>query len=557
MIDDALEDDPEKIIADNIRAAEEISDQLSAPIDLKEAGLSQRDALLSVCDRAQMWQSPEGEAYASVPVGDHVEHYELASRDMRSWMIVELARDFTRNGRPASTTDSTIRDARMSLEARARKEGTRHLAGLRVVQHDDDVYVDLGTPDWSAVKVMNEGWRIVARPPVPVLRGKKAAAFPRPVLPGDFGALRKLLDRLDEDDFILLVAWCLGALSAAGPYPILILGGEQGSGKSTLARLAQRLTDPTTGDLLQPPKDDRDLIAAARKNRVLAFDNISALPSDLADSFCRLATGSEIGGRALFTDHDTATFSACRPMILNGIPDLAGRGDLADRALTLRLGKLNNLITERDWQSLANDALPQAFAALLDALSLGLKRLEEVPTPNTRMADFARLVVAAEPALPWPEGSFLAAYDKNRGEAAAAFIEGDLVASTLRSFMANRPEGWCGYTTELWHMLSDRVQLEAKRRGDWPANGRWFSDRLRRAKPVLRTIGIVCADRRDSQGMLLTLEWIATPATFATEPSSCSPYDFKTDASDVASAANAATDQPPEELKPKLWRARL
>ena len=66
---------------------------------------------------------------------------------------------------------------------------------------------------------------------------------------------------------------------------------------------------------------------------MLAFDNFSGIKADLADSLCRLATGSEIGGRALYSNHETASFSARRPMILNGIPDLAARGDLADRAL--------------------------------------------------------------------------------------------------------------------------------------------------------------------------------------------------------------------------------
>ena len=66
--------------------------------------------------------------------------------------------------------------------------------------------------------------------------------------------------------------------------------------------------DPGHGDLLQPPGDDRDLIAAARANRVLSFDNLSSIRAELADSLCRLATGSEIGGRALYSDHDTASF---------------------------------------------------------------------------------------------------------------------------------------------------------------------------------------------------------------------------------------------------------
>jgi hypothetical protein len=50
---------------------------------------------------------------------------------------------------------------------------------------------------------------------------------------------------------------------------------------------------------MQPPREDRDLITAARNNHVLAFDNLSAVSAELADSLCRLATGGDIGGRLL------------------------------------------------------------------------------------------------------------------------------------------------------------------------------------------------------------------------------------------------------------------
>src|SRR4029079_3245222 len=140
--------------------------------------------------------------------------------------------------------------------------------------------------------------------------------------------------------------------------------------------------------LLQPPGDDRDLIAAAWSNRVLSFDNLSSVRAELADSLCRLATGSEIGGRALYSDHDTASFAACRPIVLNGIPDLAARGDLADRAIVLRLAGPPARITEKDGRTALYAVLPATFAALLDALSLGLRQLDQTPTPNLRMADF-------------------------------------------------------------------------------------------------------------------------------------------------------------------------
>ena len=39
----------------------------------------------------------------------------------------------------------------------------------------------------------------------------------------------------------LLIAWLTAALQPVGPYPILVLTGEQGSAKTTLAQVCRRL----------------------------------------------------------------------------------------------------------------------------------------------------------------------------------------------------------------------------------------------------------------------------------------------------------------------------
>jgi putative DNA primase/helicase len=516
-------------IKDAIDTAEEVA-ATEVPVDLKEAGLTQRDALLQVCDEATVWRSPEGEAFATVPVGGHIEHHSVSSRAFRHWMLHRLACRFTRGGRPASANDNAVRDARGAVEARGLVAGMTHPVALRVAEHKGAIYLDLGTTDWSVMQVTADGWSIVPAAPLPILRGKRAAPFVTPTLRGDFGPLRRLLGNLDEDTFILLVAGCLGALLPSGPYPILVLGGEQGAGKTTLARLVQRIVDPVHGDLLQPPGDDRDLIAAAKANRVLSFDNLSGLRADLADSLCRLSTGSEIGGRALYSDHDMASFSACRPLIINGIPDLAARGDLADRSIVLRLAALPRRMTERDWRAAVDAVLSTTFAALLDALSLGLRALNATPTPNLRMADFARFVIAAEPALPWRPGAFSAAYERSRLDATVTLAEGDSVASALRIFMEDQRPNWTGLVSNLYSTLSDLASFGAQRPSDWPGNARWFGDRLRRSAPTLRALGIDCQERRIAGGTRVTLSWIAPLATsttangasVATEPMSAS-----------------------------------
>ena len=52
---------------------------------------------------------------------------------------------------------------------------------------------------------------------------------------------------------------------------------------------------------------------------------------------CGLATGASFGLRQLYTDADEVLFQAARPILLNGIEDVIGRSDLADRALFLTL----------------------------------------------------------------------------------------------------------------------------------------------------------------------------------------------------------------------------
>lgn len=467
------------------------------PIDLGNAGFAQRDALLQVCDAADVWRSPEGEAFASVHVEQHVEHMAVGSKAFQNWMVHGLATRYVLKGRPASANQTAISDARLAIEARALVSGKVFVPALRITEHGGAIYIDLGTSDWSAIKVDAEGWSVVPVAPVPILRSKRAAPFTNPIAAADFKPLRRLLSHLDENTFILLVAWCVVALLPNGPYPPLALSGEQGAGKSTLARLVQRIVDPVHGDLLQPPNTGRDLIAYAKGNRVLSFDNLSGLSAELADSFCRLSTGSEIGGRALFSDYEVATFAACRPLVFNGIPDLAARADLADRTIVVRLPPLSVRMTEREWRAAVEQVLPACFAALLDALSCGLERLDATPTPNVRMADFARFVVAAEPALPWPPGAFLRALDWARMNTAASLAEGDAVVVAIRKFMEPQSE-WSGLISELHNALSAQIPERPHRSRDWPANARWLGDRLRRAIPTLRAIGIVVEERRIS-----------------------------------------------------------
>ena len=60
---------------------------------------------------------------------------------------------------------------------------------------------------------------------------------------GSIDLLRPYVN-LTEADFRLMIAWLTAVLRPVGPYPILVLHGEQGSAKSTLAKVLRLLIDP-------------------------------------------------------------------------------------------------------------------------------------------------------------------------------------------------------------------------------------------------------------------------------------------------------------------------
>lgn len=100
------------------------------------------------------------------------------------------------------------------------------------------------------------------------------------------------------------VAWLFGCFHPRGPYPILILTGEQGSAKSTTARVLRSLIDPANPIARSAPYSEQDLVIAAKHNHVMAFDNLSTIKPAMADALCRIATGGGFGTRKLHSDSD-------------------------------------------------------------------------------------------------------------------------------------------------------------------------------------------------------------------------------------------------------------
>jgi hypothetical protein len=201
--------------------------------------------------------------------------------------------------------------------------------------------------------------------------------------------LWKLLN-VSEAQRPLVIGSLLNAFDPEGPYFVTNYVGEHGTAKSSAARIERQLVDPSSNPLRSPPKGERDLIAQAASNRIVALDNLSYLPPWLSDAICRLATGGGHSARTLYTDLEEISLAVKRPVFLNGIEDVAVRPDLADRALQIELEEIpeENRMPEKVLWCEFDRHKTEIFSAILDALSCALRNRSKVKIKYLpRMAD--------------------------------------------------------------------------------------------------------------------------------------------------------------------------
>ena len=457
-----------------------------------EDGGSQRTAASSG-DRLLQWASDASElfcdgetAFADVWMDGHRETLPVRSVGFRRWLR-RLYKERTGKG----ATQEAIRHAEENLDAQAAGAGQRRVC-LRTATYAGRIYIDLCDDAWRVVEVDSEGWRVLSdHPEVRFRRPKTARPLPGPARRNareGLGALRRFLN-IGDGDFVLCVAWLLASLRDTGPYPLLVLTGEQGSAKSTAARLLRSLVDPALPQSTGTPRSEQDAAIAARNRHVLVYDNVSRLQTWLSDMLCRISTGEGYATRALYTDDEEAVIEASRPVILTGIENPAVRGDLADRSISIRLSRIADADRRTEAELLAafDEARPIIFGALLDGLAEGLQqydnvRLQQLP----RMADFCRWAVACEGAY-WPPGTFRAAYGDAQAAGTEDVLEASPIGPALRQFLEGCPS-FDGTAAELLDRLNE-LQQEGRSPKSWPSSGAEMGKHLARLAPSLRKLG--------------------------------------------------------------------
>jgi putative DNA primase/helicase len=459
-----------------------------------QQGSNQSQLLDQIAASCELFHSPDRNAYATVPINSHYETWPLQSSGFIDWLggkIFAMQESVPR--------EQTINDFVSSLIGRAKYQGEEHSVFIRLAGANGNIYLDLADKRWGAIEITPDGWSLIEKPPVKFIRPNGMLPLPQPERGGSIDDLAKLVNLSEEDDLKLLVSCLIYYLNPTGPFPIIIIQGEQGSAKSTFGRVIRNLIDPSSAPLRAAPRNEHDLMISAQNGWVLNFDNLSSLSQGMSDALCRLSTGGGFATRTLYTNTEEIILQATRPICLNGITEFATKPDILDRALIFRLSHIPQSMRkeERVFWAEFDEVAPKILGILLDGVSMALKNLSSVKLDELpRMADFAKFATATEEAFGWPNGSFMEAYLRNHEIGLEAGLEADPVAQAILEWDV---DSWWGTATELLNILVQHAPESTIRSQYWPKTASALSSKLRRLLPTLREIGISITFERDGR----------------------------------------------------------
>jgi hypothetical protein len=413
---------------------------------------------------------------------------------------------------------------------------------LRVAPYAEDVIIDLCDAKWRVVHVTQNGWSVLDQSPVAFVRTGSMQALPEPQAGN--GSIKPLwnLMNVTKKQRVLVAAVILNAFHPLGPYFVTNYVGEQGAAKTCGGTIHRQLVDPNENPLRSPPREERDLLAQAVNNWCVALDNLSYLPWWLSDGLCRIATGGGHSARTLYTDLEEISIKVKRPVIINGIEDVAKRPDLADRVVQIELEQIkeSRRIQERDLWQRFNQERPRIFTAILDAIVSALRNRDKIKFKLPRMADAAIWAAAGETALGFKPGTFIRAYRQNLGESARATLEASPVGVAIDQLL-EESENWEGKPSELLKDLCALVSEKVREQDNWPKNVRALGHCLRRIAPALRRAGIGYERPREAKRRLIRLQKARKQAETSSETSQTSFPRAENDSSETSSSNVSGT----------------
>lgn len=459
---------------------------------------------LALKSGAELFNDGDGNAFITFPRTGSAVAYRIKSDTTKLWLrhqaYVELK---------TAVSSSPLAEALATIETKALFDGKTSPVFARVAGDNDNVVIDIGATDGRVVHIDRTGTKVLLGSRFKFVRGAGFEPLPIPQDSGTLSSLKAFLG-LDDHNYHLLLAFLVNALKPQGPYFVLLVEGEQGSGKSFFCEIVKRIIDPNKAMRLRLPDKPQDLMIQAKEYRLLPFDNASGMNAEMSDALCSLATGGGVAYRKLYTDGELHVMSYSRPFMINGISGYANRPDLMERAIPIRLSPMQEggRKTEAELLTEFEALLPGILGALYNAVAGALQNVDKVDPPrHLRMADAARWIKAAEPALGVEVGTIVDAIAKAQDDFIIEKVNEEPLVTMLRIVCRSRP--FEGYVLELFAEFRNHNDAVSER--SLPKTPSHLSNQLKRMRPAMAKTGVhVEFLEKDRRGKRVKI-WIDGP----------------------------------------------
>lgn len=452
---------------------------------------SQADELIGMIldrDDVLLFKDERDSSYISLIINGHRETWKCNSSTIKELLAFQF---YKIKGK--SVGSDVIKTAISTLEGKAKFEGNKIKLDNRVALINDELWCDLTNKDWQVVKITDESWSVVSDPPIIFKRFSHQDKQVLPARNGNAELLLKYVNVKNQEHKLLLMVYLISCFIPDFPHPALIIFGSQGSAKSTLSKLLRRIIDPSLLEVVNLPKEQKELIQKLDHHYFTFFDNVSYISEEMSDSFCKAITGSGFSKRVLYTDDDDMIYSFMRCIGINGISVVATRPDLLERSLIVELDRIDESDRKQETEIYEdfNKNLPLIMGGIFDVLVKTLKikptiKLEKLP----RMADFMVWGCAIAEALGYTKEEFINAYSNNINDQTKIALNDNSVALAIMLLMKNRDK-WSGTATELLNELNRQDVWMDGYGTNFPKAPNTLTRKLNELRVNLRSIGII------------------------------------------------------------------
>lgn len=469
------------------------------------------------------FHTPQKDGFAAIN-GDGSVIIKLRSRAFKQFISHHIYKNFKK-----TVSAETISNIIQLLEGKAVFDGEEHDLDVRIAEHGDAIWYDLG--NGCVVHIDKSGWRISATPPILFKRFSHQTVQVNPISGGSINDLYNFVNLQSEDDKLLFLVYTIASFIPNFSHPLLVLYGPQGAGKTTPLRLLKSLVDPSILKTLTAPDAGREFVQLASHHYFLFLDNLSSIPNWLSDALARACTGDGFTKRELFSDDDDIIYSFQRTIVLNGINLVVQKADLLDRSILLGLERISKdkRREEQEFWKEFDKLKPGILGAIFDCVTLALIEYPNISLDShPRMADFARWGCAIARSLGFEDEEFLAAYYRNINSQNDAAIEASPVGTAILTLMDDRDE-WEGTATDLLNELeriAEKIKINIKSR-DWPKDPSWLTRKIQLIHSNLAEQGLQVTRVENSRPRKILIQKIKENAVATVDGDGATQIDTK------------------------------